>query len=152
MEQNRQGFTLIELMIAIAIILILVTIALPDLMRARRHAHEAAAIKTIQTIHTAQVQYHTQYGRFAASLAELGPPQSGRTGPHTAGLIDANLAAGERSGYRFTVTGNESGYSISAVPLVNSADARSFYSDETLQLRENSGPEPATAQSPPTKN
>ena len=80
MSQNRKrrGFSLIELMIVIAIILIIATIALPKLNRAKMYAHETAAIKTLSTIHTAQTQYQSQFGRFATSLTELGPPQSGR--------------------------------------------------------------------------
>jgi type IV pilus assembly protein PilA len=155
MNQNRKrrGFSLIELMIVIAIILIIATIALPKLNRAKMYAHETAAIKTLQTIHTAQTQYQSQYGRFATSLTELGPPQSGQPGPQSADLIDNNLATGEKSGYKYTVTGNQSGYVISAVPVAyNSTGSRTFYSDATMQIRQNYGPEPATAQSPELRN
>jgi prepilin-type N-terminal cleavage/methylation domain-containing protein len=155
MNQNRRrrGFSLIELMIVIAIILIIATIALPKLNRAKMYAHETAAIKTLQTIHTAQTQYQSQFGRFATSLTELGPPQSGQPGPQSADLIDSSLALGEKSGYKFAVTGNQSGYVISAVPVAyNSTGSRSFYSDQTMQIRQNYGPEPATAQSPEMRN
>jgi type IV pilus assembly protein PilA len=155
MNQNRKrrGFSLIELMIVIAIILIIATIALPKLNRAKMYAHETAAIKTMQTIHTAQTQYQSQFGRFATSLTELGPPQSGQPGPQSADLIDSNLSTGEKSGYKFTVTGNQSGYVISAVPVAyNSTGSRTFYSDQTMQIRQNYGPEPATAQSPELRN
>ena len=155
MNQNRKrrGFSLIELMIVIAIILIIATIALPKLNRAKMYAHETAAIKTMQTIHTAQTQYQSQFGRFATSLTELGPPQSGQPGPQSADLIDNNLASGEKSGYKFIVTGNQSGYVISAVPVAyNSTGSRTFYSDQTMQIRQNYGPEPATAQSPELRN
>ncbi len=155
MNQNRKrrGFSLIELMIVIAIILIIATIALPKLNRAKMYAHETAAIKTMQTIHTAQTQYQSQFGRFATSLTELGPPQSGQPGPQSADLIDNNLASGEKSGYKFTVTGNQAGYVISAVPVAyNSTGSRTFYSDQTMQIRQNYGPEPATAQSPELRN
>ena len=152
-NRKRRGFSLIELMIVIAIILIIATIALPKLNRAKMYAHETAAIKTIQTIHTAQTQYQSQFGRFAASLTELGPPASGQPGPQSADLIDNNLAGGEKSGYKFTVTGNPAGYIISAVPVAyNSTGSRSFYSDQTMQIRQNYGAEPATAQSPELKN
>jgi type IV pilus assembly protein PilA len=152
-HRRRRGFSLIELMIVIAIILIIATIALPKLNRAKMYAHETAAIKTIQTIHTAQTQYQSQFGRFAASLTELGPPQSGQPGPQSADLIDTNLALGEKSGYKFTVTGNPAGYVISAVPVAyNSTGSRTFYSDQTMQIRQNYGAEPATAQSPELKN
>src|SRR5690349_14409983 len=129
MNRNRKlrGFSLIELMIVIAIILIIATIALPKLNRAKMYAHETAAIKTIQTIHTAQTQYQSQFGKFAASLTELGPPQNGQAGPTAADLIDGNLASGEKSGYKFIVVGNQGGYTISAVPLAyNSTGSRSF--------------------------
>ena len=152
-NRKRRGFSLIELMIVIAIILIIATIALPKLNRAKMYAHETAAIKTMQTIHTAQTQYQSQFGRFAASLTELGPPQSGQAGPQSADLIDNNLASGEKSGYKFTVTGNSSGYVISAVPVAyNSTGSRTFYSDQTMQIRQNYGPDPATAQSPELRN
>jgi len=155
MNQNRKrrGFSLIELMIVIAIILIIATIALPKLNRAKMYAHETAAIKTLSTIHTAQTQYQSQFGRFATSLTELGPPQSGQPGPQSADLIDSGLASGEKSGYKYTVTGNQSGYVISAVPVAyNSTGSRTFYSDQTMQIRQNYGPEPATAQSPEMRN
>jgi prepilin-type N-terminal cleavage/methylation domain-containing protein len=155
MNQNRKrrGFSLIELMIVIAIILIIATIALPKLNRAKMYAHETAAIKTMQTIHTAQTQYQSQFGRFATSLVELGPPQSGQPGPQSADLIDSTLALGEKSGYKFSVTGNPSGYVISAVPVAyNSTGSRTFYSDQTMQIRQNYGPEPATLQSPELRN
>jgi type IV pilus assembly protein PilA len=148
MFRNRRGFSLIELLIVIAIILIIVTVALPKLNNATRFAHEAAAIKAIQTIQTMQVQYNSQYGRFATSLTELGPPASGAANPASADLIDGSLAAGEKSGYKFTMTGNQSGYQISAVPVAyGNTGSRTFYSDQTMAIRENDGPEPATASS-----
>src|SRR5215469_13606800 len=57
---------------------------------------EAAAVKAIQTIQTMQVQYNSQYGRFASSLAELGPPANGAANASSADLIDSALAAGEK--------------------------------------------------------
>jgi type IV pilus assembly protein PilA len=149
MKLRRPGFSLIELMIAIAIMLIIAAIAIPNLVRAKSDAHETAAIKIMQTIHTAQVQYQTQYGRFATSLAELGPPQSGESSAQAADLVDSDLAAGESSGYSFSVTGNASGYMISAVPTVfHTTGNRTFYSDQNMRIRQNKGPEPATARSP----
>jgi type IV pilus assembly protein PilA len=109
---------------------------------------EAAALKSIQTIQTMQVEYNSQYGRFATSLTELGPPASGTANASSADLIDSSLAAGEKSGYKFTMTGNQSGYAISAMPVAyGNTGSRTFYSDQTMAIRENDGPEPATASS-----
>jgi len=147
-NSRKRGFSLIELLIVIAIILIIVTVALPKLNNATRYAHETAAIKAIQTIHTMQVQYNSQYGRYAASLTELGPPASGAATAASADLIDSGLAGGEKSGYKFTLTGNQSGYAISAVPVAyGNTGSRTFFSDQSMAIRENDGPEPATAAS-----
>lgn len=147
-SKNRRGFSLIELLIVIAIILIIVTVALPKLNNATRFAHETAAIKAIQTIHTVQVQFNSQYGRYATSLTELGPPASGGPSASAADLIDNTLAQGEKSGYKFTVTGTPGGYVINANPVTyGSSGTRTFYSDQSMVIRENYGPEPATATS-----
>lgn len=147
-NSRKRGFSLIELLIVIAIILIIVTVALPKLNNATRYAHETAAIKAIQTIHTMQVQYNSQYGRYAASLTELGPPASGAASAASADLIDSGLAAGEKSGYKFTLTGNQGGYVINATPMAyGNTGSRTFYSDQSMAIRENDGPEPATAAS-----
>jgi len=112
-------------------------------------AHEIAAVKAMQIIHTTEAQYKTQYGHFAASLAELGPPAIGA--PSTAAaadLIGRDLASGEKSGYKFTLTGNQDGYVIHANPAkYGTSGTRTFYSDQTQVLHENYGPEPATANS-----
>ena len=108
LQRRRRGFSLIELLIVIAIILIIITIALPRLSRARMFSQETAAIGAIRTIHTMQVQYYSQYGRYAASLTEMGPPTSGAPGPAAADLIDGTLAAGTKSGHKFTMAGNAS--------------------------------------------
>ncbi|HTQ55303.1 MAG TPA: prepilin-type N-terminal cleavage/methylation domain-containing protein [Bryobacteraceae bacterium] len=147
-RNRRKGFSLIELLIVIAIILIIVTVALPKLNKAKMYAQETAALKAIQTINTAQVQYNSTYNRFAQSLTELGPPASGTQNASAADLIGGDLASGEKQGYKFTVTGTPAGYTISAVPTVfNSTGSRTFYSDQTLVVRENYGQEPATANS-----
>jgi type IV pilus assembly protein PilA len=101
-----------------------------------RYAGETAAIKSISTIHNMQVQYSSQYGRYATSLAELGD------------LIDSELAAGQKTGYKFSLTSDQGGYAVSAVPtFYGSSGKRSFYSDQSMVVRINEGPEPATAHS-----
>jgi len=145
---HRRGFSLIELLIVIAIILIILTMAVPKFISVQRHAREMAATSAIQTIHKVQVQYQSQFQRYAQSLAELGPPVSGTPGPAAADLIGNDLAQGTKQGYKFTVTGIPGGYIISAVPVVFGSDGnKTFYSDQTMVIRENYGPEPATANS-----
>lgn len=146
--RRRRGFSLIELLIVIAIILIIITIAMPKLGSAKRFAQETAAIRAIQTIHTAEVQYSSQYSKFATSLAELGPPASGAPSPAAADLIDSVLAAGDKQGYKFTVTGSPTGYTVLAIPdIFGTTGSKTFFSDQTMVIRENDGPEPATANS-----
>jgi prepilin-type N-terminal cleavage/methylation domain-containing protein len=151
--RRRRGFSLIELLIVIAIILIIITIALPKFSSAQRYAKETSAIGAIRTIHTAQVQYYSQYGKYASSLTELGPPTSGAAGPGAADLIDSGLAGGEKGGYKFVVTANAGGYVINAQPTAfGVSGTRTFYSDQSMVLRQNFGQEPATANSPEMKN
>src|ERR1035441_6639409 len=140
LQRRRRGFSLIELLIVIAIILIIITIALPRLSRARMFSRETAAIGAIRTLHTMQVQYYSQYGRYAASLTEMGPPTSGAPGPAAADLIDGTLAGDTKSGHKFTMTGNASGYVINVVPeSYGNSGSRTFYSDQTMTIRQNYG-------------
>jgi type IV pilus assembly protein PilA len=113
---------------------------------ARMYAPETAAIKAIQTLSTAQVQYNSQYGRFARSLSELAPPAVGPDNASAANLISSDLAAGEKQGCRFALKTFHAGYAITAVPSTF-CGSRTFYSDQSLVIRESFGPEPATANS-----
>jgi type IV pilus assembly protein PilA len=132
----------------LSVILILVFVP-TDLNRSsRRFAHETGALRATRTLHTAQVQYSSQYGCFAKSLAELGPPAGGRQSAAAADLIGKDLASGERNGYRFTLTGACRSYQITAVPIAfGVTGSRTFFSDQTMIVRENDGPEPATVNS-----
>ena len=104
---------------------------------------ETAAIGAMRTIHTMQVQYFSQYGRYAASLKELGPP---------AGLADRELVSGTKAGYMFTMVGNASGYAIHAGPeSFGKTGSRTFYSDQTKTIRQKYGQAPATVNSPELK-
>jgi type IV pilus assembly protein PilA len=152
LSNRRRGFSLIELLIVITIILIIIMIAAPRLSRARMYSQETAAIAAIKTIHTAQVQYYSQFQKYATSLAELGPPASGAAGPSAADLIGNDLSNGIKSGYKFAVTGNQGGYIVTAVPeTYNVTGSRTFYSDQSMTVRQNYGQEPATATSPEMK-
>ncbi len=148
----ERGFSLIELLIVIAIILIIAAIAVPKLDKARMNANEMAAIRQIMAIHTAQTQYYSQFGKYAPALAQLGPPASKQAGPDGADLLPGDLAAGMKTGYKFTVEGNQGGYTVHADPQTyNSTGRRTFFSDQTLVVRENWGSQPATAESPEIK-
>src|SRR3954469_5840075 len=134
-RSGRRGFSLIELLIVVAIILILAAIAAPKLNQNRMHAQETAAIQQVKTIHTTQTQYYSQFGRYATNLTELGPPASGQAGPSAADLIPDDLAKGKKSGYTFTVQGGPNGYQITAVPDVfGNTGRRTFFSDQTLVI------------------
>jgi prepilin-type N-terminal cleavage/methylation domain-containing protein len=148
-QRRRRGFTLIELLIVIAIIVVLISAAAPKFSAILMNAKETAAITNITTIHKAQAQYSSQFGRYATSLAELGPPTSGQPGPEGADLIPKDLASGTKGGYNFVMEGTATGYKINANPVAyGNTGRRSFYSDQTMVIREHWGQEPATANSP----
>ncbi len=152
-RSRQRGFSLIELLIVIAIILIILSIALPQMSKSQMHAREMGAIATLKTINTVQTQYQSTFGQYAGSIGALGPPPSdGTEGAQAANLIPPNLATGTSGGYNYTVTQTPLGYSAVAVPKAyNNTGRRSFYTDQTGVIRENSTQEPATANSPEVK-
>jgi len=153
-RRTQRGFSLIELLIVIAIILIILSIALPQMSKSRMNAQEMAAVAEMSTINKAEVQYYSQFGQYATSLSQLGPPPSGGAaeGPQAAGLIPGGLASGASGGYNFTITQSAQGYAVSAVPKVfNSTGRRTFYSDQSNVTRQNWGQDPATPNSPELK-
>jgi type IV pilus assembly protein PilA len=147
-RRRAQGFSLIELLVVIAIILIIMSIAMPKIQQAKNQAQGAAAIGAIRTIHTAQAQYQSQYGRFASTISELGPPANGAPGISAAALIGSDLAKGVKGGYKYSLQASESGYTINANPITFTAGKHTYYSDESLVTRHNDTAEPATAASP----
>ena len=143
------GFSLIELLIVIAIILIILAVAMPKLSQSRKYAQEMAALQAIKTIHQAETMYYSQYGKYAGSLAELGPPTAGgASGAGAADLIQEDLATGEKQGYKFTITASPGGYVINANPMAFGTNgSRTFWSDQSMAIRQNHTAEPATASS-----
>lgn len=104
-NNKKRGFSLIELLIVVAIILIIAAIAIPNLLRSRIAANEASAVGSLRTLNTAEITYNTTYPAtgFACSLSQLATPSSGSVSSAAAGLVDANLAGGNKSGYTFSV-------------------------------------------------
>jgi type IV pilus assembly protein PilA len=151
--RKRRGFTLIELLIVISIILIILAIAVPKMNKQMQGAREMAVIREIGSIHQAETQYYSQFGKFAGNLAQLGPPAGGSAdGPEAANIIPKILADGKKNGYTYTLVATPSGYTIQAVPdSFGNTGSRTFYSDQTLVIRNNWGQEPATATSPEIK-
>ena len=150
--RKQKGFSLIELLIVVAIILIIAAIAIPNLLRARMAANESSAVASIRTINTAEVTYNSTYPTvgFAPALTNLGGAIGAACVPSstTACLLDAvlsnngNPAGSGKSGYKFTTgTGTVSagvnvGYTALAVPItINQTGIRAFCAEEDAVVR-----------------
>jgi type IV pilus assembly protein PilA len=140
--RKQKGFSLIELLIVVAIILIIAAIAIPNLLRARMAANESAAASSIRTLNTAQVSYITAYPTtgYAATLAALAGASPCTALSSSACLVDNNLAtataAPGKSGYMYNDIGTASTYVVTAVPVtVNSTGTKSFCSVEDAVVR-----------------
>jgi type IV pilus assembly protein PilA len=104
---QMNGFTLMELLIVISIILILMLVAIPTAGKIRKHANELSAQKSLQTIFQAESMYESTYpaSGFACSLQALGgDPNAGPPSPTAAGVINGELVTGVKSGYIFNIT------------------------------------------------
>jgi len=143
------GFTLMELLIVIAIILILMLMAIPTFGTLKKRANDLSAMNSIQTINKAEIQYESTYpaNGYACSLAALGgDPSSGPPTPAAAQIIQGDLTSGYKSGYIFTIgnctkvtvngTDRVTGYNVTAVPqTVGKTGDRGFCSDQNGTIK-----------------
>jgi type IV pilus assembly protein PilA len=142
--KKQKGFSLIELLIVVAIILIIAAIAIPNLLRSRMAANEASAVGSLRTINTAEVTYSTTYPTIGfGALTSLGGAAPCTTASSTSAcLLDGVLSGGVKSGYNFATT---AGTTVPAVTYVSNASptvyqqsgTRYFYSDQSGVIRYN---------------
>ncbi len=139
--KTQKGFSLIELLIVVAIILIIAAIAIPNLLKSRMAANESSAVGSIRTLNTAEVTYASGCPNvgFSASIAEL---NTGAVCAGGTGIIDNVLSTGNKSGYTFAYAAATNGapvnttYTTTAVPQkIGVTGQRGFFSDQTGVIR-----------------
>ena len=164
MNKNPRGFSLIELLIVVAVILVIAAIAIPNLMRSRAAANQASAVGSLRVMNTAEATYSSTYGGYSPTLGYLGPPSTGTTPvPSGAELIDSLLSGGSpganesaKSGYTFTYSaggvdgsGRIYSYSITAGPITPGTTGYNYYyTDQIGVIRQNSTAEAGSTDSP----
>ncbi len=148
-SRRPNGFTLMELLIVISIMLILMLIAIPNFTKMKATANETSAINSLQAIYKSQIQYQTTYpsNGFACSLQSLGgDPKTGPPSPTSAQLIQGDLAAGVKAGYTFNIvnctkvtvnnTDQITGFEVTAVPqAVGKTGNRGFCIDQFSEIK-----------------
>jgi prepilin-type N-terminal cleavage/methylation domain-containing protein len=148
MGQKQKGFSLIELLIVVAIILIIAAIAIPNLLRAKIAANEASAVGSTRTVVTAEISFTNSFGQgFAPALSNLGGATPCTAAYANACLLDPILSGGTKSGYTFKAVPNGgagttispyTGFEANATPLaVGTTGQRAFCADQTGVLHFN---------------
>jgi len=149
MRDRQAGFSLIELLVVVAIILIIAAIAIPSFMRAKITANESSAVSSIHAVDTAEITYSSMYNTigYSAALSDLGTggisPCPGT--PTASCFIDTSLASGTKSGYSFTYVQDTSstpsiGFTINGDPvMMDITGQKGFYSDQSNIIRYNIG-------------
>ena len=164
MKRNPRGFSLIELLIVVAVILVIAAIAIPNLMRSRVAANQASAVASLHVVSTAEATYSSTYGGYSPTLGYLGPPATGTMPvPSGASLIDSILSGGSpgatessKSGYSFTYSagvadssGRIYSYAITASPITPGTTGYNYYyTDQIGIIRQNSTTEAGSTDSP----
>ena len=139
-----RGFSLIELLIVVAVILIIAAIAIPNLLQAKMSANESAATANIHAINTANIAYSTANPLigFAADLPTLGPAPG-------AAYIDSSLASGKKSGYSYTYAPDSNvpstSYTLNVDPLTRGVTGRRSFFTSEMNVTHYNGTGPATA-------
>jgi type IV pilus assembly protein PilA len=139
---KQRGFSLIELLIVVAIILIISAIAIPNYLRSRMQANEASAVGSLRMINTSAVTYSSTYVNvgFPANLVDLGGVSPCTASSATACILEETLAQGSKSGYSFTWTGDGAtpsvAYTLTATPLtLGGSGQRQFCTDQAGAIR-----------------
>ncbi len=147
--KNEEGFTLIELLIVMSVILILMTLAIPQYIKVKKQTNETSAIQSLRAIGSAEVQFNQAYPQngYSCTLAALGgQPGSGAPTPQQAQVLDPGLALGSKAGYLFTIgnctkvnvnnTDMYTGYIVNAQPVtVGRTGDRGFCMDENNLIK-----------------
>jgi type IV pilus assembly protein PilA len=154
--RNQKGFSLIELLLVVAVILIVTAIAVPNFLRSRMRANEASAVASIRVIHTAAVTYSMTYPNlgYPALLRNLGGANPCTATPTAACLLDDVLAQGVKDGYSYVWTGDgltpSVGFTLTGTPqVVGSSGQRMFCTNQTGSVYYDSSGSGCTNASPP---